>query len=210
MFATVFRKLLPWERNTLRDHFLRLAPEDRRLRFFASIGDAFIEAYCEKTFSPGSSVLGCFIDGELRAVGELRQQGYFWNRIGEVAITVERPYQNCGLGTEMLRRVVSLARNRSVQTLQLFCLLDNSKMQRVARKLGGTLKYAEGEVEAKITPPWPTYWSLMEEAFTDGRTALHTWSLPYDSTALRASNDNRDHRTEILWQPFDRKLRDVG
>lgn len=200
MFTRVFRKLLPWERGTLRGHFLRLEPEDRRLRFFAQVGDGFIESYCEKAFTPGSAVLGCFIDGELRAVGELRQQGSLWNRMGEVAISVEKPYQNCGIGTDMLRRVIGLARNRSIETLHLFCLADNSKMQRVTRKLGGTLKYAEGEIDAMINPPRPTYWSLMEEAIAEGSAVLHTWSLPYKEAEPRASNDNRD---ATPWHPFN-------
>jgi RimJ/RimL family protein N-acetyltransferase len=171
------RKLLRSERAKVREHFLRLDRDDRHLRFFGHVGDTFIEAYCEKILSTGYVVLGCFIEGELRAVGELRQSGRPWQPVAEIAITVEKPFQNQGIGTELLRRLIGLARNRAIKTLHLFCLLDNVRMQRVAKKLGGSLKYAEGEVEARIDPPWPTYWSLMEEAFADGRAVLHTWWL---------------------------------
>lgn len=171
------RKLLPSETAAVKAHFLRLDPEDRYLRFFGHTGEAFIDTYCEKVLAAGHAVLGCFIEGELRAVGELCRNGSQRKRSAEVAITVEKPYQNRGIGTELLRRLVRLARNRSVRTLHLFCLLDNVKMQHVARKLGGMLTYKEREVEANINPPWPTYWSLMEEALADGRATLHKWSL---------------------------------
>jgi GNAT superfamily N-acetyltransferase len=190
MHDLVYRKLLPSEKVKVREHFLRLEKEDRRLRFFGQVGDAFIESYCSEILVTDYAVLGCFVDGELRAVGELHSEAHLWNRAAEVAITVERPFQNLGIGTEILRQLIRMARNRSIETLHLFCLLENTKMQKVARKAGGALKFAEGEVAARINPPWPTYWSLMDEALADGRAAFHIWSLARKHASPRAANDD--------------------
>lgn len=185
----VYRKLRASERAKLRAHFLRLDPGERRLRFFGGVGDEFIDLYCERALASGCVVLGCFIAGELRAVGELHEHA--GRSAADVAITVEAEYQDRGIGTEMLRRIVNLARNRLLKRLHLVCLAENTKMRAVAAKLGGRLKYRLGEVEARIDPPWPTYWSLMEEAVADGRAVLHTLWLGPDETPPPAANDDR-------------------
>ena len=87
----VIRKLLRSERDKVRDHLLRLDPEDRRLRFFGRVSDLYIETYSGKLFATGDVMLGCFIDGELRAVGELRHQGDLWRPVAEVAIKYRTP-----------------------------------------------------------------------------------------------------------------------
>jgi GNAT superfamily N-acetyltransferase len=173
--SKLLRKLLVSERHLIRDHLLRLDPEDRRLRFCGAVGDAFVEAYSQTALATGDVALGYFIDGKLRALGELRHQGDLWHRAAEAAVTVERTWQNQGIGTTLLRELVELAQNRSIRTLHLFCLTDNDKMRHVAAKLGGTLNIAEGEVAAEIAPPYPTCWSLIDEAIVDGQSMLHAW-----------------------------------
>lgn len=128
------------------------------------MGDDFIVAHSEALFTAGGIVLGCFVRGVLCAVGELHHQGT--SRVAEVAIIVEQSFQSCGIGTEILRRLVLIARNRAIRTLHCYCLLDNTGAQKIARKLGGALKCVDGAVEADITQPWPTYWSLLGEALT--------------------------------------------
>lgn len=169
------RKLDISERAEVRDHLLRLDPEDRRLRFLGSVDDAAIAAYGDTIFTSGVIALGCSVHGVLRAVGELRYRMESGGLVGEVAITVERDWQNQGIGTEMLRRLIELARNRSIKTLHLYCLGDNTRMQVVVRKLGGELRYVDGTVEADIAQPWPSCWSLLGEALADGQAVLQAW-----------------------------------
>ena len=49
------------------------------------------------------------------------------------------------------------------------CLLENHGMQRLARKHDAVLEIEPGEVCGRITHPWPSYLSVMEEAAADGR-----------------------------------------
>jgi ribosomal protein S18 acetylase RimI-like enzyme len=167
------RKLRAWEREKVRDHLLRLSPDDRQRRFLGSVSDDFIVAHSDALFAPGVTVLGCFMGGALRAVGELHQQVAV--QIAEIAITVEPSFQNRGLGTEMLRRLVLIARNRGIRTLHCFCLLDNTRAQKIAHKLDGALQFVDGAIEAEIIQPWPNFWSLLNEAFADGHAVLHGW-----------------------------------
>ncbi len=173
----VFRKLWPSERDKVRDHFLRLDAEDRHLRFFGQVSDDFIERYCQEVLATGYVVLAGFADGEVRAVGELRAYGAPGQRKAEIAVSIERPYQSRGAGTELFRRLINLARNRSIRTIHSACLLENAKMQRIARKCGCALQVERGQAEARLQPPWPNYFSLMEEAMAEGRAVVHTLLL---------------------------------
>nr|WP_294553601.1 GNAT family N-acetyltransferase [uncultured Rhodopila sp.] len=169
------RRLLAGERGRLRDHLLRLSPADRQFRFLGCVGDDAIKAYTGTLLSPGVTVLGCFVRGVLRAVGELHRQGS--GRVAEVAITVEHPFQGRGIGTELLWHLVDIARNRGIRTLHCFCLIDNTRAQKIARKLGGAINTADGAVEAEIVHPWPSCLSLLSEANANGQAVLQAWWL---------------------------------
>jgi GNAT superfamily N-acetyltransferase len=163
--AAVFRRLVAGERGRLlAGHFLRLDGEDRRRRFGGHTGEERVRAYCARLDrQPGSLVLGCFLAGELRAVGELKPIGGAWPPAAELAVSVERPFQGRGLGAELCRRLVVRARNRFVARVHMLCLLDNRPVQRIARGLGGALRFHPGEAEAELRPPWPDPISALEE-----------------------------------------------
>jgi RimJ/RimL family protein N-acetyltransferase len=129
----IVRRLWPTETEKFRDHLLRLDKESRRMRFAHSVSDAFIEAYARRMTQYGSLVYGHLVDGKVRGAAELRRLGDAWGEEAEAAFSVERPYQNHGVGTELMGRVVRAARNRSIRRLYMSCLADNAKMQAIAR-----------------------------------------------------------------------------
>lgn len=169
------RKLLFSERAKIYEHFLRLDRDDRRRRFFGAISDDSIQEYCNAISMVRGVTLGCFVDGVLRGVGELRRQGTWWNGQAEVAITVESDFQGRGIGTELLRRLLEIATNRLIKTVNLFCETDNVPMQKVARKLGAHLHAIDGTIEADIEQPWPSTWSMLREALADGSAVYHAY-----------------------------------
>ena len=131
-----FRRLAANEHEDLLRHLLRLGAEDRRLRFGGYVGEERLRAYCRRLDRhPGSLVLGCFIAGELRGVGELKPIKGTWPRAAELAVSVEAPFRGRGLGTELCRRLLVRARNRFITRLYMLCLSDNRPVQRMARKL---------------------------------------------------------------------------
>ena len=161
------RRLWPMETDKFRDHLLRLDPESRRMRFAHSVSDAFIAAYASRMTAYGSLVYAYMVDGEVRGAAELRRLGDTWGEEAEAALSVEPPYQDHGVGTDLMGRVMRAARNRNIRRLYMSCLAENAKMQAIARKHAATLRFESGDVVGEILPPQPDYLSLVKEAAED-------------------------------------------
>lgn len=161
------RKLWPTETEKFRDHLLRLDGDNRRMRFAHTVSDAFIEDYASRLSEMGSVVYGYIVDGEIRAVAELRKLGDTWGREAEAAFSVESGWQDRGLGSELMGRVIRAARNRGVMHLDMSCLAQNRKMQAIARKHSADLRFEYGEVVGDIVPREPNYFSVLAEAVED-------------------------------------------
>jgi len=71
----------------------------------------------------------------------------------EFALLVSDPWHEHGLGTELLRRLVALARNEGIRRVFGDILAENRAMQEICRQLGFDLRYSieVGVVEASIT-----------------------------------------------------------
>ena len=134
------RKLWPTEAGKFRDHLLRLDKDSRRLRFAHSVSDAFIEDYASRMAEYGSVVYGHIADGRVRAAAELRRLGDAWGEEAEAAFSVEKAFQDQGVGSELMGRIVRAARNRGIRRLYMSCLAENSKMQTIARKYEAELQ----------------------------------------------------------------------
>lgn len=161
------RKLWPTESDKFRDHLLRLDKMSRRLRFAHGVSDTFIDDYASRLGEMGSIVYGFFVAGEVRAAAELRKLGDTWGREAEAAFSVEQAWQDKGIGTELMGRVIRAARNRGVHHLYMSCLAENAKMQKIALKHAATLRFEYGEVVGDIVPQDPSYFSLLAEAVED-------------------------------------------
>ena len=167
IWGGTIRKLWPTETDKFRGHLLRLDKDARRMRFAHGVSDAFITDYADHMSEMGSIVYGYFSGGEMRAAAELRKLGDVWGHEAEAAFSVERPFQEKGIGTELMGRVIRSARNRGVHQLYMSCLSENGKMQAVARKHGADLHFEYGEVVGEIIPNSPDYFSLMAAVVDD-------------------------------------------
>ena len=161
------RKLRRSELDQYRDHLLRLDAEARRKRFAHSVSDGFVETYCSKANAGGTIIFGYFDDGELRGVAELKRIGEIWGPMAEAAFSVETPYLNQGIASELMGRVIRSARNRGVRHLVLSCLIENAKMRAIAVKYGANLQLQDGSVIADIVAQGADYVSFATEAFED-------------------------------------------
>lgn len=171
----LYRKLVPAEIGAFHDHLLRLTPEDRQYRFVGSVSDDVIAAHCTHFDWLRDVVIGCFVDGILRGAAELRLDDPRLGWRAELAITVEQPWQEHGIGTELTRRAIVVCRNRAIRSIAMICLLDNRRMQRIARKFDADLTYVTGEVEAAIRVPFPTQLTLVSEALDESTAWTSTW-----------------------------------
>jgi GNAT superfamily N-acetyltransferase len=170
----VFRKLPPSDGAAYRDHLLRLDADDRRLRFAGGLAEAAVRAHCARVDWFSSVLLGCFEDGVLRGVAELRFAAPP-AREAELALSVERGWQGRGIGGELLARIRVVAGNRGVRRLTMLCLAENRRVLRLAGRFGAAFTTAAGQVEAAIAAPPPTPASLMAEAASDGFELVAAW-----------------------------------
>jgi GNAT superfamily N-acetyltransferase len=182
----MIRKLWPTEICKLRDHLLRLDKESRRLRFAHFVSDAFIDDYASRMPDYGSVVFGYLLAGQVRAAAELRKLGDVWGKEAEAAFSVEAPFQDQGIGTELMGRVVRTARNRGLRRLYMSCLAENLKMQTIARKHEAELRFEYGEVIGEIMPESPNYFSILAEAAED-RVGFMIAVLELQSRLVRAA-----------------------
>lgn len=180
------RKLLSSETPLLRDHLLRLDEDSRRMRFAHAVSDGFIEDYAGRMLDLGSVVYGCFVDGEVRGVAELRKLGDTWGREAEAAFSVETAFQDEGVGSDLMGRVIRSARNRGVELLFMCCLAENARMQAIARKYEAELRFEYGEVVGEIVPRTPNYFSVLAEAVED-RVGFMMAVLDLQHRLLRAA-----------------------
>jgi RimJ/RimL family protein N-acetyltransferase len=161
------RKIWPSDTDKFRDHLLRLDKNSRRMRFAHGVSDGFIEDYAARMSDMGSIVYGYHLNGEVHAAAELRKLSDVWGPEAEAAFSVETAFQDQGIGSELMGRVIRAARNRGVQRLYMSCLAENSKMQAIARKHEASLRFEYGEVIGEIVPVESNYFSIMQEAVED-------------------------------------------
>jgi GNAT superfamily N-acetyltransferase len=184
--AGTIRKLWPTEIGKFQDHLLRLDKEGRRLRFAHFVSDAFIEDYASRMAEFGSVVYGYLLAGQVRAAAELRKLGDAWGEEAEAAFSVETPFQDQGVGSELMGRIVRTARNRGLRRLYMSCLAENSRMQTIARKYEAELRFEYGEVIGEIMPETPNYFSILAEAAED-RVGFLIAVLDLQSRLVRAA-----------------------
>jgi GNAT superfamily N-acetyltransferase len=163
----MIRKLWMNETDDYRDHLLRLDRESRNRRFSGAVSDEFVAQHAASAKGLGVIVHGFFVDGILRGAAELRSHGPLYAREGEAAFSIEQPWQSHGVGTVLLERTLLSARNRAIKSLQMHCLVDNQRMQQLARKFEADLKFDFGSVIGEVDPPRYTPLSLLREAAAD-------------------------------------------
>ncbi|MBZ8133892.1 GNAT family N-acetyltransferase [Afifella sp. IM 167] len=167
------RKLWPHEARLFLEHMLRLGPEARRLRFGSPVNDERIRAYVSKAFDLETVLLGYFVEGTLRGSAELHPLGQGWRRdAAEAAFAIEEAWQSKGVGRMLLTRIVTLARNRRISRVHLFCQQENYRMLHLARQFDASMTYDFGEVDALVHPPLANAFSWFDEAYDDAEGAF--------------------------------------
>lgn len=186
IWGGTIRKLWPTEVDKFRDHLLRLDAESRRMRFAHAVSNAFVVDYASRVHDMGSIVYCLLEAGKLRAAAELRKLSAFWGEEAEAAFSVERPWQERGIGTELMGRVIRAARNRGVKRLYMSCLAENGKMQSIARKYDAALRFEYGDVVGEIMPHGPDYFSVLAEE-VDDRMSLMMAVLDLQNWSVKAA-----------------------
>lgn len=165
---SAIRRLAPDEAPVLAAHLLRLDANDRRKRFGRPVADSRIEDYVAGIDWAHAGMIGFFEAGAVRASAQVAWPLLSWLDGAEVGLTVEAPYRNRGLGGELMRRAITMARNLGLDELRLFALADNEPVKQLARKAGFVLSHSGTDVDGRLPLPPPDVRSLIEEAVDNG------------------------------------------
>jgi GNAT superfamily N-acetyltransferase len=118
-------------RSWLLEHLLRLDAETRLQRFCHLANDAYVHRYvCRLDFAK-VRVIGCFDAGAMRGAAELRPAGAAHSGIFEAAFSVEKAWQGRGIGTALILRAISVARQSGGRQLLVECLASSDRMRRI-------------------------------------------------------------------------------
>ena len=176
----VYRKLLPTELNDYRAHLLRLDGSDRRARFLAPADDACIGRHVEGLDPAYTVLIGAFINGVIRGAVELVGSENGGMSTVELAVSIERPFQNTGAGTQLVRQAVLVAQNRGIKHISMLCLRQNKRMQAICRKLNGLLDFDEADVMCDIKVAAPSQFTYFDELINDGFAMMGSALGPLD------------------------------
>jgi RimJ/RimL family protein N-acetyltransferase len=118
------------------------------------------EARLRRMLEPiaGLTLLAETADGEIVAMATLLAEG----DLGEVAILVQDDWQRRGLGTALMRRLVSYAERSRFAAVIAHCAADNVAMLRTLRRLGAGTPERDGSI-VTVTLPVPGARSVGEE-----------------------------------------------
>ncbi len=188
------RKLWLGETARFRAHLLRLDPESRANRFGTPVTDYFIEQYSAHALGADSVVHGYFVDGILRGCAELRGFRTLAPRAAEAAFSIEKSFQNNGVGSALMGRTILAARNRGIQKLYMNCLSHNHPMQAIARKYHADLKLKRATSSPKLPTRSPIRFRCSANSSpTDAVLALRYSTRSSGCCARRDANARAIH-----------------
>ena len=154
-----YHMLLPQDASDLTAHLCRLDPQERSLRFFAAVNDVSIARHVSGINWSKAVVVGAFQGGHLVGAGEL-----FRTADGaELAVTVDHDIQGLGVGTELVRKALLVARNRGIRHVKVEYLARNNPIRHVAGKFKPHLEMVNGGTVADITVASANQASLLRE-----------------------------------------------
>ncbi|MEW5869382.1 MAG: bifunctional acetate--CoA ligase family protein/GNAT family N-acetyltransferase [Chloroflexota bacterium] len=90
-------------------------------------------------------------DGELRILGAGRMTKLHGTNTARFSLLVSDQCQGIGIGNEMIRRLIDVARKEKLDGLEAITTLDNHAMQNLCRKLGFEIHLDEKQNMAKAT-----------------------------------------------------------
>jgi GNAT superfamily N-acetyltransferase len=188
-------------RPALRRHFLRLEPEDLRLRFEHVISEITLLKYVDAIDFQRDAVFGVFDDRlELAGVAHLGLRG----EIAEFGVSVIPGHRGEGIGTALYRRAYEYCRNHRIDTLFVHCLKENAAMMHIARKAGMQIVLDAAEVEAHLrVPPGDT--ASYAEEFLDDRVGLFDLALKSQFLAARTFTEAMANAAETLAHPLQQE-----
>jgi acetyltransferase len=153
----LIRPLRPDDETALAEMLKHVTPEDIRLRFFnprKTLDRALIARLTQLDYARDMALVAINA-GDNTILGVVRLMGDANHENGEYAILIRSDHQQEGLGTELMRRLLSFAASEGYHRVHGAVLSENQKMLNLCRELGFTLTSdkAPGVTRTEITLP---------------------------------------------------------
>lgn len=139
------RQLRPSDRSRFEAHLLRLDAQSRRDRFNGPANDSFLQRYAARCFAEGTTVIGYVEDDEICGAAELHERPEDPEPTGEIAFSVEQPWQHSGVGSRLFALLIQNALWQGYEKLRVTTHPQNAAMKRLARKFNARLTFEDGE-----------------------------------------------------------------
>jgi len=179
--SIVVQRLTESARPTLAAHFLKLGPEDVRLRFGSLLAPEAIGSYVEGIDFASDAVFGVHGE-ELDLIGVAHVA--FRADDAELGVSVLPDHRGKGVGSALFDRAVDHARNRFVTRVYMHCLAENTAMMHIARGAGMTICVEKGEADAFVDVPRGDAASIAGE-FVEQRLAVFDYALKTQAAAFK-------------------------
>jgi len=167
----LLRRLRRSDAAAFEAHLLRLDATARNARFGGAVGDDALRRHARLSLDGGAAVYGWFEAGVLRGAGELHRGsgvgGLAPAGDGEAAFSVEAGWQNRGIGTRLMRRVIAAAGTHGIGRVVVVCRSSNRMMQELARRFEARLEIVGGETIGRLETPGPTPFTLLRATVGD-------------------------------------------
>lgn len=159
------------EQLLLIDHFIRLGPDDRYMRFGYQIQDEQIKEYIEHSFGEvGHQWFGLFDDDKI--IGTIHV-ALLDESQAEMGLSVDSKCRGSGLGQALFNRGLVWARARGTTKIYMQCLSENKIIQHIAKKNGMLVATIDHhEQEAKLVFPLVDYAAPFNDIALDRISAV--------------------------------------
>ena len=166
-----YRKFGPADRTDIAAHLARLSDHDRRLRFMGYVSKQVTDRYAASLDWGRSVVIGCVAEHGLRGIVHLACADPL-QRKAEIGLSVEAGFRNRKIGTELLRRSLLAARNRSMKLVTINCLAENQAMRRLAERFADEAFDGGGEIRFTLRLDPPDMTSRTAETIADAAALI--------------------------------------
>jgi GNAT superfamily N-acetyltransferase len=194
------RLLRATDKELLRRGFERLSPESRYRRFFAakrSLSDSEL-AYLTELDGLNHFAIAAVVNGPDGVEDGLGIARFVRSkadaRVAEAAVTVVDDWQNKGLGTLLLLRLVAAARERGIERFESSALADNAALRDVLTPLGPAVSLRRTGDELVVAVELP---ALPSDAVLDARArgAAHQRILSLAARNVAGNDASLDEKS---------------
>ena len=153
--VVLLRPIRPEDELLERELIAGLSEQSMRFRFFYLIKDithGMLTRFCNIDYEREMAIIGEYTsNGKRRNVGVGRLMIQPGGETGEFAVLVADDFQGNGLGLKLADMLIGIAHEKKLKSIYGIALRDNTKMLRLAKKLGFmTQPYSSDEIKIAL------------------------------------------------------------